>query len=54
MSIACAFALFAQEPEFVVGKPAPPLRLPTVEGGPPISLGSFRGRKVLLIEFASW
>lgn len=37
-----------------VGAPHPPLNLPTVDGGGPLALDSFRGEKVLLIEFASW
>lgn len=37
-----------------VGQPAPPLRLPTVAGDATVDLASFRGKRVLLIEFASW
>lgn len=28
--------------------------LPTIAGRAPVSLSSFRGKKVLLIQFASW
>ena len=36
-----------------VGKPYPPTRLPTLDGKT-LDLRSLRGKKVLLIEFASW
>lgn len=36
-----------------VGEAFPDLRLPTIDGGT-LSLSSLRGRKLLLIEFASW
>jgi hypothetical protein len=28
--------------------------LPAIDDGRPISLGSYRGKKVLLMQFASW
>jgi hypothetical protein len=37
-----------------VGQPIGNLHLPRLDGGEPIGLDSFAGRKVLLIEFASW
>lgn len=37
-----------------VGEAFGPLVLPTVDGRQVIDITSFRGRKVLLIEFASW
>ncbi len=37
-----------------VGQPHPDFTLPSIEGHGPISLAQFRGRKVLLIQFASW
>ena len=37
-----------------MGKPVPPLRLPTIDGKRTIDLRSLSGKKVLLIEFASW
>ena len=36
-----------------VGEPYPDLRLPTLEGET-LSISSLRGKKLLLIEFASW
>ncbi len=42
----------AEEP--VAGQPMPELRLPTIERDRTISLHGLRGKKVLLIEFASW
>lgn len=54
--ICCGTAAMAnpsrQQPE--VGQPFGPLVLPTVNGSQVIDLASFHGRKVLLIEFASW
>jgi hypothetical protein len=38
----------------VVGEPLPDLRLPTLDRQGAVRLSSFRGKKVLLIEFASW
>lgn len=40
-------------PELIVGEPLPDLSLPTVEGDT-LALSAYRGRKLLLIEFASW
>ena len=40
------------EPE--VGKPHPDVILQTIEHDRAISLSQFRGKKVLLIHFASW
>ncbi len=37
-----------------VGEPLPSLWLPTLDGSSSIDLGSLRGRKLLLIQFASW
>lgn len=37
-----------------VGAPYPALRLPTIDGKSTIDLRQLRGKKVLLIEFASW
>lgn len=39
---------------FVVGEPAPHVHLPDVRTGIPVELESYRGKKVLLAEFASW
>ena len=38
---------------FKVGEPVPDLRLPTIDGKT-ASLRGYRGKKVLLIQFASW
>ena len=37
-----------------VGERHPDFTLPTIGDRAPISLSSFRGKKVLLIQFASW
>ncbi len=37
-----------------VGAVHPDFKLPDVSGGPPVSLSDFRGKKVLLVHFASW
>jgi hypothetical protein len=37
-----------------VGEPHPDVLLPNIEDRAPVSLAQFRGRKVLLIQFASW
>ncbi len=37
-----------------VGEPHPPLELPSIEQGRNVRLSDYRGKKVLLIHFASW
>jgi hypothetical protein len=37
-----------------VGQRHPDLTLPTISDRSPVSLSSFRGKRVLLIQFASW
>ncbi len=37
-----------------VGSPHVAFTLPTIDDGRPVSLAQFRGKKVLLIQFASW
>ena len=37
-----------------VGEHHPEFTLPDVNSGTPVSLSDFRGKKVLLIQFASW
>jgi hypothetical protein len=37
-----------------VGQSHPDFTLPTIGDRTPVSLSSFRGKKVLLIQFASW
>jgi peroxiredoxin len=37
-----------------VGEKHPDFTLPRTNDGAPVSLSNFRGKKVLLIQFASW
>jgi hypothetical protein len=37
-----------------VGEQHPDFTLPRIDDGAPVSLSNFRGKKVLLIQFASW
>jgi hypothetical protein len=37
-----------------VGERHPEFTLPRIDDGAPVSLSNFRGKKVLLIHFASW
>jgi len=37
-----------------VGQRHPDFTLPDIRTGKPVSLSEFRGKKVLLIQFASW
>ncbi len=37
-----------------VGQPHPDFVLPAIDDRRPVALSSFRGRKVLLVHFASW
>lgn len=50
--LALALALAPQD--LVVGEKHPELRLPTIDGGRTLGLSQFRGKKILLIDFASW
>ena len=36
------------------GDPYPTYLLPSLRGGDPLSVAHFRGKKVLLLQFASW
>jgi hypothetical protein len=36
------------------GDPYPSYLLPSLRGGDPLSVAHFRGKKVLLLQFASW
>lgn len=40
--------------QWVVGAPAPHIHLPEISSGAAIDLARYRGKKVLLVEFASW
>jgi hypothetical protein len=48
----CAASAQAFEPK--VGAPLPDFTLPRIDNGEPVSLSDYRGRKVLLVMFASW
>ena len=37
-----------------VGEPHPDFRLPRISDRKPVSLSDYRGKKMLLIQFASW
>jgi len=37
-----------------VGKPHPDFLLPRIDNGEPIRLSQYRGKRVLLVHFASW
>jgi hypothetical protein len=37
-----------------VGQLHPPILLPSLDGKCPVSLSQFAGKKVLLVQFASW
>ena len=37
-----------------VGQPHPDIVLPRIDNGRSVSLSDYRGKKVLLIHFASW
>jgi peroxiredoxin len=39
---------------FTVGEPFPDLAFPAVDGGRPMSMADFRGKRVILHIFASW
>lgn len=41
------------QPTFEVGSPFPDFVLPSLDGGP-MSITTFRGKRVALIVFASW
>ena len=52
----CFFAglSYAADNSVRVGQPHPDFTLPSIADRAPVSLSQFRGRKVLLIQFASW
>lgn len=45
---------FAQSYRPQVGQRHPLVTLPRIDTGEPVSLSDYRGKKVLLIHFASW
>ncbi len=54
LAVCCSMIGSAEAEEPVAGKPVPELRLPTIDRDKTIGLHGLRGKKVLLIEFASW
>ena len=44
----------AAQTSWQVGQPLPHVHLPTIDGKEEMDLSSFRGKKLLLVEFASW
>lgn len=52
----CAIAGSAHAAGYLprVGEPHPDFVLPAIADGEPVSLSQFRGKKVLLVHFASW
>lgn len=52
--LALTSGVSAQPGRITVGQPLPDLRLPTVERDATVALSQFRGKRLLLIEFASW
>ncbi len=52
--VACAAAALADPYRPCVGQRHPDFTLPAIEDGKPVSLSGLRGRKVLLVHFASW
>ena len=55
MSLAASSAPAQFPPSgFTVGEPFPQVTLPAVDGGAPLSVSDFRGRKLILHVFASW
>ena len=51
---ALAAPVRAQDYAPKVGEPHPAFTLPDIQTGKPVALTEFRGKKVLLIQFASW
>ena len=39
---------------WTVGEPIPDLRLPTIDGSQTLDLAELRGKKLMLVQFASW
>ncbi len=54
LALAAVLALALAPQDLVVGEKHPELRLPTIDGGRTLGLSQFRGKKILLIDFASW
>ena len=54
LGILLACPVLAQDYSLKVGRDHPDFTLPELQTGKPVSLSDFRGKKVLLIHFASW
>ena len=54
LEVAIFYAASAQAFEPKVGTLLPDFTLPRIGNGEPVSLSDYRGRKVLLVMFASW
>ena len=54
MILGSTFAASAASYAPKVGERHPDFTLPTIGDRTPVSLSNFRGKKVLLIQFASW
>lgn len=53
-SLALLATQAAGQREVKVGEGLFALRLPTIDGDATVDLARYRGRKLLLVEFASW
>jgi hypothetical protein len=54
VAISVAAAGTAPSHSFDVGSPFPVIALPSLDGGRPMSVEDFRGRKLVLHIWASW
>ncbi|MEM9413891.1 MAG: hypothetical protein AAGA29_00250 [Planctomycetota bacterium] len=54
MTVATPTPATAGPAQTAVGEPFPDLVFPTVDGEQTVRLSDHRGKRVLLIEFASW
>ena len=61
LALACVSLVFgfsstasARADDVEVGHRYPDFTLPRIDGRAPVSLSDFRGKRVLLIQFASW
>ncbi len=54
LEVAIFYTASAQAFEPKVGVLLPDFTLPRIDNGEPVSLSDYRGRKILLVMFASW
>lgn len=54
IAAAAAATVHAELPAPRPGEPYPTHLLPSLSDGRPLSIAHFRGKKVLLLQFASW